>query len=217
MIVRISTMAVLALAVGCSVGHGQPREVLRPEEAVQRFRATGNNSGVVAFLTQEGRYRQPRDLAAVVDSLVAIATGYSPLDPGTSRQLARSAVVALAVAGNSEHVSERSRAVREGPPPVVYTGAFDALVTVFERSSDRAFRGTVLGAMTSLADRGRVLAYLGDAAKAKDSTARSAVHYLSIDMGSAGLELLRRLYQSNAVVEADARRQLEALARAHGW
>jgi hypothetical protein len=40
---------------------------------------------------------------------------------------------------------------------------------------------------------------------------------LSTDMGNAGLAILRRLYETDAVVHWVAKQHLDALAQVHGW
>jgi hypothetical protein len=54
-------------------------------------------------------------------------------------------------------------------------------------------------------------------AASDDVLANEAIRYLSLDTGEAGLVVLRRLYDTDTVLDADARASLEALAFVRGW
>jgi hypothetical protein len=70
--------------------------------------------------------------------------------------------------------------------------------------------------LTSLPDTGRAIAFLVEVARSND-LAVSAVHYLSMDTGEAGERALRRLYETDAVVDPGAREMLFAIASGRGW
>lgn len=142
---------------------------------------------------------------ALADSLVAIAVSYVPGESPTDRSVARSAITALSTSGH---------AGRAMPFP----GAFDALVRIYEATSDEPFKGTILVSMINLPERGQVIEFMADAASDPEAVVSvTAVRQLANYLGEAGQVRLRRLYEEDAVVNRTARGHLETIALHFGW
>ena len=196
-----------------------PTDTLDVHGVVGWLRETGSAAPAKRFLSQEGQRHPLWELNELADSLVAIAVSYRSGDPLASMRLAREAQNALAVSALPGDIAERAQklAGRGLPPPVVYPHAFDRLVEVYRRAEDAGIKGSTLWLLTQLGDTARAVAFLGDVAVSNANIASEAIRYLSMDAGTAGLALLRRLHESGAVVEPHARENLEALASIHGW
>jgi hypothetical protein len=186
----------------------------------------GSPSLASALLSQEGQSRSAQDLNALADSLVVIATSYRRGDPAVQQRAAHAAAEALLTAAHPGHLAERRSWLAEntkGIPesrrrlPVPYAGAFDALVRIFEGSPDTGLRGATLYFLTELPDQARVVAFFRDVAASRTDMASTAIRHLSMDLGAAGMTILRRLYDKDAVVDPTAREHLMAIALANGW
>jgi hypothetical protein len=214
-------LAVLATGSATPAGlMAQVSDTTNMRGALASVRQGGVTEAAVALLTQERQSRSPRELDAFADSLVVIATSYRRGDPRDQRRAALAASAALLAAAHPGVLSERAQRLAERGlgPPVPYPRAFEALVRVFDHEQDVGVSGGTLYLITQLPDAGRVLAFLADVAASPDhGTAPEAIRYLSMEMGEAGLVVLRRLYETDAVVDPTAREHLQALAHVHGW
>jgi hypothetical protein len=185
-------------------GQVQLTEAEERERALAVLREMGNGSMAMSVLTQEHRSRSPVVLDAFADSLVAIAIRFGE-SKSRDRRLAGAAASALVAA---------SRAERGG---VAYPHAFERLVRIYE-GSDAGRKGGTLWLMTQLPNQGPVLDFLADVASSSDTGgATTAIRHLAHDMGPAGLQRLRGLWEREAIVDPIAIEHITAIAHAQGW
>jgi hypothetical protein len=217
--------AVLVAAIGLSLVipapvFGQAVDTASTRALLAELRASGNRSAILARLTQEYRNRPTAELDALADSLVTIATSYRKGDPLTVRRAALSAAVAIATSASPGHLAERANALQArgiDRTPVPYHRAFEALARIYRESPDSGARAGTLYLMTQLPDSRRVVAFLAEVAVSPTTLSIPAIRHLVSDMGEPGLAVLRRLYQTDAVVQQTAREHLEGIAIAQGW
>lgn len=175
------------------------------QAALLAVRERGSSSLASAFLSQERGPRSVTELDAFADSLVRIAIAFKPGDPRSEQRAAGSASVALLSAARPDRA-------------VPYPHAFEALVRIYEGSTEPGRRGSTLWLMTQLPNQGPVLDFLAKVASASGpGTATTAIRHLAHDTGEAGLARLRRLYEENTVVDPIAREHLRAIALVHEW
>lgn len=142
-------------------------------------------------------------LDALADSVVEVAASYGR-DTGLPGQRVRDGARGLLV--SAAHWS-----LAKGRP---YEGAAQRLVSLAYRTPERAAYLYVLG---SVIERDELLAHAGAFATSDHRTAEVAVRWLEESGGAEGLGILRALYETGAVRDTLARRQLDAIARQHGW
>ena len=96
--------------------------------------------------------------------------------------------------------------------------AFEALVRIAEESNDPGTKGVALRRLTRLPARGRAVDFLAQLATRNDVTfAPVAVRVLASEVGEAGLARLRLLFETDAVVEPNAKHTLRRLATHYCW
>lgn len=186
------------------VGQVQLTEAEERERALASLRGSGHGSAAVSVLTQEHRSRSSAEIDAFADSLVVIATSYSPNSSFLAQRAALSAAAALASAG----VSERG---------VSYPRVFERLVRIYE-GSDAGMKGGALGLMIELPNLGPVVDFLADVASSPGAAnATTAIRHLANDTGPAGLARLRGLWERDEVVDPTAREHIAGIAHVLGW
>jgi len=190
-----------------------------PRAAISAVLERGRASSAASVLIQESGARGQAELNRFAEELVTIAASYQPGGSTAELRAANAASQAIGLAGSLLFVNERNAKLRrqgrtEG---VLFTGAYQYLANIYEKSNSPEIQIGTLYLMTTLADTGRGVAFLANVAQRATPRAVTAVRHLSMDSGTAGIAQLRRLYTSNAVVEPTARTHLEAFAAAQGW
>jgi hypothetical protein len=220
MVRRAFLVACLGSCAATAGVAGQQSETFDPATALAHLRQTFSPSLAIAVLVRQGTIRDAVQLDAFADSLVAIAVSYRHRDAIEARRLAVTAAEAIFVSGNPEILTRQEAAMPHWvsrPKPVPYPRAFEALVRIYDGSSDVAWRGGILTFMTAFQDKARARDFLALVAASEDLSSEPAIRMLSTDMGNAGLAILRRLYETDAVVHWVAKQHLDALAQVHGW
>lgn len=168
------------------------------------LRAEGRTGNAIRILTQQDR-RYPSELMnEVADTLAQIAISLSRSSDFSDVDAAMTAVSTLSQAGVGE----------QGTP---YAGAAERLLRIAE-NAEPGISGGALSALSQLPDKRQVLTYLRRVAVSDDQAiAYMAVGNLGRYMGPEGLEVLRDLHRAGLVKEPLAQRELDALARYHGW
>ena len=176
--------------------------------AMEALRERARPDRAVAVLTRRGgRLASAESLDAVADSLVGLALSYEGAnDPQRRASLAAmGALVRSALPGDDE---------------VPYPRAFEALVRIID--GEEAFigiRGATLNALSELPQMGRVVGFLAEVAARENSSnlPSIAVRMLANDTGEAGLARLRRLFETDAVLDLTAKQRLASIAAHFGW
>jgi len=201
-------MSRLFLTVGFSIvssvftGLSHAQRISRNPDAAEvaaLLRQTGRPGAASRVLAQlDGPLPRER-LDSIADTLVAVALSLRG-DDHLTVLTRRSAVDALLLAG-----------IGEGGVP--YAGAPERLL----RLALELPSGGALWSLTKMPDRRQALQYMRQVATADHGIAYAAVGHLGRDMGPEGLALLRQLHDQGLVTEEHALRELNALARYHGW
>lgn len=167
------------------------------------LRAEGRTGNATRILTQLDRQYPSELMNEVADTLAQIAISLSRSSDFSDVDAAMAAVSTLGQAGVGE----------QGTP---YAGAAERLLRIAE-NAEPGVRAGALSALIRMPDKRRVLTYLRRVAVSDIQAAYLAVGYLGRDMGPEGLEVLRELHRAGLVKEPLAQRELDALARYHGW
>jgi hypothetical protein len=172
---------------------------------IMRDALSAGGMHVVKMLRQDGRSESWATLDSIADTLVAIAIR----DRDDDRRLG--ALNVLRVAGTLDP--------KAGGVP--YPGAVERLILVHREAKDMATRRRALRGLLGGGNRQRALAYLGEAATARDETAWAAIQELTSDAANNGAvdskALLRELYDKKRVRQFIAERNLWAYAAGQGW
>jgi hypothetical protein len=217
---RTSLLFLMALALAPDGLMGQVMMDTSDQSVVLARVRGGDESSAAAFLSQEGRARSSRELDAFADSLVAIAISLREGDPVAMYRAASAASMALLASALRGHLDERTRSLAElgFGPPVPYARAYESLVRIVEGSDEPGTKGGGLRLLIQLPNVGRAIQYLAEVAAGPDRvTAYEAVYLLGYQTGQMGLARLRRLYNTDAVVEPVARELINSTAIRLGW
>ncbi len=217
-----AAMALLPMGLQAQKVPSDIREIPTVESALAGVRG-GVASAAIGYLTQEGIARTPRELSALVDSLVVVAVKSQKDGAESDRLAARAAVAALATSALDGHVASRAAFLSQrgvDVHPVVFSGAFDALERIYHSAGDVAVRGAILSSVARISI-GRVTAFLvnvaTDPAPPDRASAAEAVRLLAAEDLPGGVDALRRLYRTGAVSEPSAVEILNAIAANRGW
>lgn len=153
---------------------GVTRPAVADSSVPQIMRRVGTQPGAPwlrDILRQAGAQYPPAKLDEIADSLmtraIAPARGQNTREAYTRPMNALSALVRAG-----------ARAPLSGRP---YAGAFDRIVTVYERAPSRYIRAKALGGMLASPSRSRAVDYLRQVAESSDSTSYDAVEFLITD------------------------------------
>lgn len=91
------------------------------------------------------------------------------------------------------------------------------LLDIYESAKEAGIKASALWLLTQLPNEQRALQFLEEVAVSPTTYASTAIRYLLFDMGEPGLSRLRKLYETDAVVDSAAREHLMGLAEHHGW
>ena len=203
--VQLVERAFVFLVLGCATPVLHAQQPAHPVVAreIAKARRSGHTGIATRILWQTDSVYSTATLDALADSLVAIVLETDSSEG--ARLLRSSALSALSVSGMSE-----------GKVP--YLGAGKRLFKIAQEAPRIGDRGEAIGAITSLANAAEVLALLRRIAVSDNPAAVGAVRNLWDMMPQkGGMEVLRELARSGAVTEPLARRELDRVARNHGW
>jgi hypothetical protein len=196
-------LAVAALLTADVAGAAAQRPA-EESRALADVRLSGSPHRAVAILAQTVSAQPAELMLALSDSLVRIAASFRENDSIDSRRAAVAAVTAFGLAGSE----------RAGIP---YAAALCRLVSIVEQSPSDGIRAAALSSMTQLVPQEPVIRFLRATAMSPDLLATVAVGLLARETGPAGVAVLRQLHAERAVVNNEARENLSAIARYHGW
>jgi hypothetical protein len=218
----IILLGISAVAANNTFGQTAPRPAFADSSPVRIMAHVGSHPNVPwlgEILRQVKSTYSRTKLDELGDSLVARAMDPRAIPTDTFRyRAAVEGVLALMLSGFRTTVS--------GQP---YAGAMDRLIKIHQAAPVRGIRHTALGALLSLPDRTRALAYMRDVAESNDATAYDAVEYLITDasggswggvsptsaQAQASTAILREMASRHHMADPHASRLLEGWMSAH--
>lgn len=169
--------------------------------------AQGHLRGVLSALVQV-RDRHPREaLDALADSLVEVAADFSARGDAFGLAIKREAIATLVSAA-------QWTAVRGTP----YDGTLERIVRWAYRDRSQGGGPSMLLLARAVVEQSEWLLLMRDFATSTHADAPNAIEILAGPLGGAeGSQILRELYQSDAVVQERAKEALAHQARMRGW
>ncbi len=196
----------LVVTAGCAFAQQDRALEVSPADLFQGFvsdgasngqRSAGMSSRIYHVLVHPGAYGHAK-LKPFLEQLEGVAADHP------SQHLAAEAAYALSVPG--------TRAV-DAPMP----GTVKRLIEVYHRTQYAAVKAIVVGSMIDQSERAAAIPFLESVATMTRSgtgpdLAQGMAIFALASMGDDGRQVLRRLHESKAIQDPEARYQLEVIA-----
>lgn len=156
-------------------------------------------------LVQLARPASPEDLDALADTLVAMAIAFAESPDPLVRPRAHQVIQLLVAAATWEH--PRGSPYQSAPERLLRLGL----------QLPREFGGRAVLAFPRVIDQVTAIEYASMIARENGPSASLAVIVLGEQLGPRGLARALELYRGRVVHDMLAARQLDELARMHGW
>lgn len=196
-------LAVSIFATSPSLVAGQAADST-VRKAIASVRERGFASSAAEALAGERGSTSVRDRDALADSLVVIGTAFGENGSPAEQRAAMAAITALASSAGPDRATP-------------YPRAFEALVRIYEGAPEGGIGAATLFMISELPSVGRAVEFLADVAVSPEGHALAAIRLLAERMGPPGLDKLKELHESNAVVQPGARQSLGRIAKHLGW